>query len=99
MINYVRSAYHKEGKGQEAWAWVIKLATYVNETYEDVSVQLNRNFNGPTNQVHWVQAFGSLAEVDAFIQKLNKDEKWAELYAQGEELWTGRIDNYYVTVP
>jgi hypothetical protein len=99
MITFVRSAYHKEGKGEEAWAHVIKLAAHVNENYEDGNVQVLRSFNGPPNQGHWVQTHKSLAAMEAFSQKLNEDEKWQELGAEGEGLWTDMTDNYYVSVP
>ncbi len=100
MIIQVQSACYQEGKGQDAWEFVIKLAAYCNENFEGTNVRLLSNFNGPVNQGHWVQSFESLATMEEFLQKEAADSKWQELIAEGEGLWpeSGMVNTFFQTV-
>ena len=99
MVYLVVSAIHAEGKGREAWDWVVKAVAYVNEHYSEQNSQILSNINGPANQGHWVRSHESLAAMEEFSRKLNEDSDFQELSAVGLTLWGDRVTNLSRTVP
>lgn len=99
MIYRVVTGIVVEGKNREAWEWLVKAVTYVNEHYPDQNSQILRNMNGPSNQGHWVGRFESLAVMEEFNLKLSEDTEYQEDLEVGVKLWKDFESNFYRVVP
>ncbi len=90
---------------QEAFEWAVKLATYVNENYTDISpegkTEVVRNINGPVNQLHFVTKAESLAVFEQALKRMAEDPDYQELLAEGLGLFveSSAVVNYSETVP
>jgi hypothetical protein len=100
MIYRVTSATHADGKGAEAWDWLARAVAYWNEQYPEQNSQGLRNISGPANRGHWVATFESLAVMEQFVRKLNKDANYQEeLLPEGRPLWSDVVVNLSETIP
>jgi hypothetical protein len=86
MIYYVRSLTIKQGKGQEAFQWAVKIATWINANYPDLNVQVLRNVSGPRWQIHWVSSYESLELWGERVAKISADPRYQEVISGAEEL-------------
>jgi hypothetical protein len=92
MIYSVRSAGIAAGKANEAIAWAVKVANWINEKYPGANVQVLRNVSGQLTQVHWLATTGSLGEYEQLMIQIDGDEEYQTmmrdamsntLYAEG----------------
>ena len=97
MIYFVRSATIRQGKDRETFEWAVKIATWVNENYPDLRVQVLNNISGPIFQVHWVARCESLALFGEVTAKLNADPGYLEVISGGEEflIQSSLVDAFY----
>lgn len=102
MITQVRTAGIHDGKLQDAFAWAIKVASYVNKNVQGANVQVARNVGGPLYEVHWVSTVQSLAEYEAVWKRLEADSGYQNLIKEGRQqgLFIGSsiVDRLYETV-
>ena len=102
MITAVRTANIHDGKANEAVAWAIKTATYVSENL-GVNLQVMRNVGGPVFQLHWVSNYESLAAYEAAMARIEADEGYQGLLAEGRNqglfIASSIIDNLYASIP
>jgi hypothetical protein len=101
MVYLIRSARAQPGRAQAALPWAVGVASYLNEHYPDINVQIVRNVNGPIDQVHWVARYASLAALEETRRKLDQDDAYQELVGAFQSIFDLRsaVDNIYETVP
>jgi hypothetical protein len=101
MVYLVRSARAQQGRSQAALPWAFQVATYLNENYPQVNVEVLRNINGPIDQVHWVARYESLAALEEIRNTLAKDDAYQELVGAFQTIFVleSAVDNIYATVP
>lgn len=85
MITRVRTANMHDGKGHEAFAWAVKVATYINENFSGSNIQVMRNVGGPVWQVHWVDSHESLAAYEEVMKKVEADSGYLELLGEARD--------------
>ena len=85
MITWVRTANMHDGKGQDAFAWAVKVAHYVNGKFSGANVQVVRNVGGPVWQVHWVANYESLAAFEEIMKTLEADSGYLELLGEARD--------------
>ena len=101
MVYMVRTIRHQAGKAQEAFQWAVKVATYLNERYPEMNIEVLRNINGFLDYVHWAVRYESLAVFEEVGNKLDEDTGYQDLLAETEGMFVGSSleDNLYATVP
>ena len=101
MITFVRTADMNDGKAMAGFAWAVKAANYITENL-GINVQVVRNVGGPVNQVHWIANYESLAEYEAAGKKIENDDGFQGLLAEGMEqgLFSSSsvVDGLYETI-
>jgi len=102
MITFVRTATIHDGKVQDAFAWAVKVANYINEHISGVNVQVVRNIGGPIYQVHWVSNYESLAAFAERMKRVETDAGYQQLLVEGRQqlllIGSSIVDNLYETV-
>ena len=76
MIYNVRTAGMAGGKLNQAMAWAIKVAKWVNGKYPDSNVTVLRNITGNLTQVHWLWTTESLGEYEQLASQLEGDDAY-----------------------
>ena len=101
MIYYARSAEILDGKAAAAMEFAVKVASYVNDNYPGLNVQVLRNVSGLVNQVQWVSSYESLAALEEINAKIGADSGYQEIVATAEGLFAARTHatHLYQTVP
>ncbi|MDA2923601.1 DUF6039 family protein [Acidobacteria bacterium AH-259-L09] len=102
MITWVRTASIQDGEMQEAFAWAVKVASYVNKNISEANVQVMRNVGGPVYQLHWVCNYESLAAFEEVMKKVEEDSGYQELLTEVRQekafVGTSIVDSLYETV-
>ena len=97
-VHEVASADIQSGKGQEAWAWAIKAAEYVDKNNPGgVQTDVVQNVIGSGNRVIWVSEHDSLGDVEKFREWMEADEGFQNIFAESAELmdWSTFDRQYY----
>jgi hypothetical protein len=95
MVYLVRTSEFM-GDWDKAWSILSDMIKYVGQNYDQVKDSyLMTNIAGPTDQVHWVLAFDSLADEEKFAFKVFQDPKYMEAMRSTEGLMTAPVDRLY----
>jgi hypothetical protein len=97
-VHEVASADIQSGKGQEAWAWAIKSAEYVDKNNPGgVQTDVVQNVTGSGNRVIWVSVHDSLGDAETFREWMEADEGFQNILAESEGLmdWSTFDRQYY----
>lgn len=86
MIIYRRAFSICNGKEHEAHAFLVEVVNWINVHYPGHDAHVLVNVHGPTNQLHFVEIFDSLAEMEAVFQQADADPAWLALAARGQGL-------------
>lgn len=97
MIYHVNTTMILPGKEAEAQQIAQKFATHVNATYPRLHIQILRNVNGKSKQIHWLGRFESLAAYEEISQKFSTDARFRELWLEGSTIldFHGSVDNFF----
>lgn len=102
MITWVRTGDIRDGKARPAAEWALKIAAYINETFE-TNIIVQRNVAGPVNQLHWVSTYDSLASVEETSAKISEDPGYQQLMAELVEdplfFAASVVDNLFRSIP
>ncbi len=102
MITWIRTANMQDGKGQDAFAWAVKVANYVNEKFSEANVQVVRNIGGPVWQVYWVANYESLATFEEVMKRVEADSGYLELLGEARDqnlfISSGTVDSLYEAI-
>ena len=101
MVYLERSAEIVGGKGIGAMEFAVKVASYVNDNYPGLNVQVLRNVGGKIAEVHWVSSYESLAAFEEAFAKIGADPGYQEIVTTAEGLFdhSTRVTRLYQTVP
>ena len=95
MVYLVRTS-ELTGDWEEAWSILNDLIKYVGQNYKQVKESfLMTNIAGPTDQVHWILAFDSLAEEETFAFEVFQDSKYMEAMKSAAGSMTAPVDRLY----
>lgn len=94
MIIYTRTFSLCSGKENEAVAYLVETAKWINEHYPGHDAHILTNIHGTAGQAHFVEIFASLAEMEAIFAKADTDTAWLEVAAKGQ----GLLENADVTI-
>jgi hypothetical protein len=98
----MRTANMHDGKGQEAFAWAVKVANYLNEKFPGANMQVVRNIGGPVWQVHWIANFESLAALEEVMKRVEADAGYLELLGEARDqklfISSGTVDSLYEAI-
>lgn len=102
MITWVRTADIHDGKMNEAFAWAVKVAAYLNKKFKGAEIQVMRNVAGPVYQVHWVCNYDSLGAFEARWKEIEKDKGYnnllSEIRKKSALIGTSVVDSFYESV-
>jgi hypothetical protein len=95
MVYLVRTSKFT-GNWENGWKILGDMVKYIGQNYDQVKDSyLMTNIAGPTDQVHWILAFDSLAAEEAFAIKVFQDPKYLESMGNLSGLLTAPIDRLY----
>jgi hypothetical protein len=102
MIVWVRTANIHDGKMREAFGWAAKVASYTNQKFPGVNVQVTRNIGGPMSQVRWMASYESLASFEKLMRQIESDDGYqallAEVRQQAALIGPSVVDALYETI-
>ncbi len=84
MVRLDRTGRISRGKFTEAIQWATDAAAYLNTTHGTKFEVFAQRF-GPAGVIVWQSDFGSVAEVDATLTKMNADPKWIAMLTTSAE--------------
>ncbi len=103
MITYVRSAEAERGTVNDAVAWAVQVANWINGKFPDTTVQVMRNISGSIHGLHWVLNAESLGEFEQIMGQIEADSDYQNMITEAREkgyFVQGSLqDNYYRSVP
>ena len=95
MVYLVRTSDFT-GDWDKGWNILSDMVQYIGQKYDQVKDSyLMTNIAGPTDQVHWILTFDSLAAEEAFAVKVFQDPKYMESMRNLVGLLTAPIDRLY----
>jgi hypothetical protein len=99
MVYFVRSYRFAGPKSQQAIAWALKVADYINKKY-NTNVEVLLNATGIQTEVHWMARGKSIGEIEQLFGKLLTDSEYQKILAENEGLFIdGTLrDHYYRSV-
>ena len=81
---------------EKAWKVAIDLSDHIKKEYKEVKDSyFLTNIAGPTDQVHWVVEFGSLADEERFASKAMEDKVYFKAMQDMEGLTSPLVDRLY----
>jgi hypothetical protein len=86
MIIYKRTFSICKGKDGEAHAYLVEVVDWINVHYPGHDAHVLVNVHGPVNQLHFIESFASLAEMEAVFRQADDDPAWLALAARGQGL-------------
>lgn len=86
MIYRARTINLTRAKVAEAHALMVKTATFVNEQFPGVTVEVLRNIGGPLNQIHLVTCCESLATLEDYEEERQLNAGWLALIEEWRAL-------------
>ena len=86
MLTVIRTYTTQPEKRKEAVAHIAKQAALIPGKYGGRDARVLRNVTGPSNQVHVIVNWESLAAWDEGQKKIAQDAELQELVAQGKGL-------------
>lgn len=86
MLTVIRTFTVQSWKRKEVLAHVTKLAARVPGKYGGRDARVLRNVTGPSNQVHTISNWESLAAYEEGQKQIAQDAELQELVAQGKDL-------------
>ena len=87
MITVVRTYTIQPGKRTEAFAHVAKLSAYIPGKYGGSNTRVLCNVAGPSNQVHSISNWESLATWEEGRKQIAQDAEIQEMVAQGQGMF------------
>ena len=87
MITVIRTYTIQPEKRAEAFAHVAKQAAYIPGKYGGSNTSVLRNVAGPSNQVHSVSNWESLAAWEEGQKQIAQDAEIQEMVAQGRGMF------------
>jgi hypothetical protein len=95
MVYLVRTS-EITGDWERAWATYTDIIKYIGQNYDQVKESyLMTNIAGPTNKVHWVLSFETLADEEDFAIKVFQDSRYMETMKSLDGLITPPNDRLY----
>ncbi|MEZ4622878.1 MAG: NIPSNAP family protein [Caldilineaceae bacterium] len=88
MITVIRTYTIQPGTRTEAFAHVAKQAAYIPGKYGGSNTSVLRNVAGPSNQVHSISNWESLAAWEEGQKKIAQDAEIQEIVAQGQGMFS-----------
>jgi len=81
---------------EKAWKAASELSGHIKEEYKEVKDSyFLTNIAGPTDQVHWVVEFETLADEEQFARKAMEDKVYFKGMTAMEGLATPLVDRLY----
>ena len=81
---------------EKAWKTASSLSEHIKKEYKQVKDSyFLTNIAGPTDQVHWVVEFNSLADEESFALKAMEDKAYFKAMVAMEGLTTPWVDRLY----
>jgi len=81
---------------EKAWKVWSGLAEHVKKEYKEVKDSyFLTNIAGPTDQVHWVVVFDSLADEERFAMKVYEDKAYFKGMSESQGLVSSPVDRLY----
>jgi hypothetical protein len=81
---------------EKAWKVWSELSDHVKQEYKQVKDSyFLTNIAGPTDQIHWVLAFDSLADEESFAMKVYEDKTYFKGMEASEGLLSPPVDRLY----
>ena len=98
MITVIRTYTIQPGKRAEAFAEVAKRAAYIPGKYGGSNVTVLRNMAGPSNQVHAISNWESLAAWEEGRKKIAQDAEIQEMLAQARGMFLSVTITLYESI-
>jgi hypothetical protein len=81
---------------EKAWKIATGLSEHIKKQYKEVKGSyFLTNIAGPTDQIHWVVEFSSLADEESFAMKVWEDKTYFKGIADIEGLVSPMVDRLY----